>query len=87
MAGEEGEAGGRDPSSGVGGGLGHPRKAAGGRLYNHYGDPKCGATRDEQVLQVVADMATRKEEAVVIGDFNQTPDEFTITNLVIEGIV
>ncbi len=56
-------------------------------VYNHYGDPKCGATRDEQILQILADMATRKEDAVIIGDFNQTPDEFTITDLVIKGIV
>ncbi len=56
-------------------------------VYNHYGDPRCGATRDEQVLQIVADMATRKEESVIIGDFNQTPDEFTNTDLVIKGIV
>ncbi len=56
-------------------------------VYNHYGDPRCGATRDEQVLQIVADMATQKEESVIIGDFNQTPDEFTITDLVIKGVV
>ncbi len=56
-------------------------------VYNHYGDPRCGATRDEQVLQIVADTATRREESVIVGDFNQTPDEFTITDLVITGIV
>ena len=52
-------------------------------VYNHYCFPRCGATRDEQVLQIVADMATRREESVIVGDFNQTPDEFTITDLVI----
>ncbi len=56
-------------------------------VYNHYGDPRCGATRDEQVLQIAADMATRREESVIVGDFNQTPDEFTIIDLFIKGIV
>ena len=56
-------------------------------VYNYYGDPACGVARDGQVIEIVADVATRSEEAVVIGDFNQTPDEHTITDLVIKGIV